>query len=80
MVQGSGNNYITKSLITLNQNMVTDKIWHFLVSETDEEEMYSSGESDRRKKKKKIFSLGYFSQLMNRHKIYSDDFDVNSDK
>ena len=48
-----------------------------IVSET-EEEIYSSNESSdtRRNKKKKIFSLGYFSQMMNRHKIYSDDFDM----
>jgi hypothetical protein len=48
------------------------------VSET-EEELYSD-EDDKRnpKKKKKIFSLGYFSQLMNK-KIYSDDFDMSSE-
>jgi hypothetical protein len=49
---------------------------YFIVSET-EEELYSD-EDDKRNKKKKIFSLGYFSQLMNK-KIYSDDFDMSSD-
>lgn len=53
-----------------------------LVSET-EEELYSD-EDDKyqrgcTKKKIKVFSLGYFSQLMNR-KIYSDDFDMSSDQ
>ena len=46
------------------------------VSET-EEELYSD-DSDKNKKKIKVFSLGYFSQLMNK-KIYSDDFDMSSD-
>jgi hypothetical protein len=49
------------------------------VSET-EEELYSDEDDKRNKKKKiKIFSLGYFSQLMNK-KIYSDDFDMSSDQ
>lgn len=47
------------------------------VSET-EEELYSD-EDDKNKKKIKVFSLGYFSQLMNK-KIYSDDFDMSSDQ
>jgi len=51
------------------------------VSETEEEQY--SDDSDKRNKKKsgrgiKIFSLGYFSQLMNK-KIYSDDFDMSSE-
>jgi hypothetical protein len=50
------------------------------VSET-EEELYSDEDDKRNKNKKKIkvFSLGYFSQLMNK-KIYSDDFDMSSDQ
>jgi hypothetical protein len=51
------------------------------VSET-EEELYSdedvtAAKDKNRKKKIKVFSLGYFSQLMNK-KIYSDDFDMAS--
>lgn len=47
----------------------------------EEEEMYSDEDDKRNKNKKKIkvFSLGYFSQLMNK-KIYSDDFDMSSDQ
>ena len=43
--------------------------------------MYSDEDDKRTKTKKKIkvFSLGYFSQLMNK-KIYSDDFDMSGDK
>jgi hypothetical protein len=48
------------------------------VSET-EEDMYSDEDDKAKKKKIKVFSLGYFSQLMNK-KIYSDDFDMSSDK
>lgn len=52
-----------------------------IVSET-EEELYSDEDEKRAKlnksKKIKVFSLGYFSQLMNK-KIYSDDFDMSSD-
>ncbi len=48
------------------------------MSET-EEELYSDEEEKRAKKKIKVFSLGYFSQLMNK-KIYSDYFDMNSDQ
>lgn len=50
------------------------------MSET-EEELYSDEDDKRNKNKKKIkvFSLGYFSQLMNK-KIYSDDFDMSSDQ
>jgi hypothetical protein len=50
------------------------------VSET-EEELYSDEDdkSNKNKKKIKVFSLGYFSQLMNK-KIYSDDFDMSSDQ
>lgn len=50
------------------------------MSET-EEELYSDEEEKHLKNKKKIkvFSLGYFSQLMNK-KIYSDDFDMSSEK
>ncbi len=49
------------------------------MSET-EEELYSDEDDKRNKNKKKIkvFSLAYFSQLMNK-KIYSDDFDMSSD-
>ena len=48
------------------------------MSET-EEELYSDEEEKRNnKKKKQNFSLGYFSQLMNK-KIYSDDFDMSSE-
>lgn len=51
------------------------------MSET-EEELYSDEDEKRAKankgKKIKVFSLGYFSQLMNK-KIYSDDFDMSSD-
>lgn len=50
------------------------------VSETEEEQY--SDESDiidkKRTSGKKIFSLGYFSKLMNK-KIYSDDFDISSE-
>ena len=48
------------------------------MSET-EEDMYSDEDEKTKKKKIKVFSLGYFSQLMNK-KIYSDDFDMSSDK
>ena len=72
-------------MITLNPNMVGIH-FHYdlfhLVSET-EEELYSDEDEKRLKnnkaKKIKVFSLGYFSQLMNK-KIYSDDFDMSSDK
>jgi hypothetical protein len=46
------------------------------VSETEEELI--SDEEDKGKPKKKIFSLGYLSKLVNK-KIYSDDFDVSFD-
>jgi transposase len=46
------------------------------VSET-EEELYS--DEDDKQKKVKVFSLAYFSQLMNKKKIYSDDFDMSSE-
>ena len=48
------------------------------MSET-EEELYSDEDDKTKKKKIKVFSLGYFSQLMNK-KIYSDDFDMSSDQ
>lgn len=54
------------------------------MSET-EEEMYSDEDEKRNRnnynarKRIKVFSLGYFSQLMNK-KIYSDDFDMSSDQ
>jgi hypothetical protein len=50
------------------------------VSET-EEELYSDEDDKRNKNKKKIkvFSLGYFNQLMNK-KIYSNDFYMSSDQ
>ena len=43
--------------------------------------MYSDEDEKRNtnRKKIKVFSLGYFSQLMNK-KIYSDDFDMSSDQ
>lgn len=51
------------------------------MSETEEEQY--SDDSDKNYKNKngrgvKVFSLGYFSQLMNK-KIYSDDFDMSSE-
>jgi hypothetical protein len=51
-----------------------------LVSETEEELMSDEDDKHHRnnKKKVKVFSLAYFSQLMNK-KIYSDDFDMSSD-
>ena len=65
-------------LVSNNKNNYRQYIQSQYVSET-EEELYSD-EDDKRnpKKKKQIFSLGYFSQLMNK-KIYSDDFDMSSE-
>jgi len=47
------------------------------VSETDEE-MYSDESDKNAKGKKKNFSFSQFSRLMNK-KIYSDEFDMNSE-
>ena len=46
------------------------------MSETEEELL--TDEEEKGKTKKKIFSLGYLSQLVNK-KIYSDDFDMSFD-
>ena len=67
-------------MTTLSLNMVwINYLLTYKVSET-EEELYSDEDDKRNKNKKKIkvFSLAYFSQLMNK-KIYSDDFDMSSD-
>jgi hypothetical protein len=67
----------TKQLVVAKKYDYTQSQY---VSET-EEELYSDEDDKRNKNKKKIkvFSLGYFSQLMNK-KIYSDDFDMSSDQ
>jgi len=52
---------------------------YYLVSETEEELYSDEDDKGRNKKKVKVFSLAYFSQLMNK-KIYSDDFDMSSDQ
>ena len=44
---------------------------------SDEDDKRNNKENGR--KKIKVFSLGYFSQLMNK-KIYSDDFDMSSER
>ncbi len=54
------------------------------MSET-EEDLYSDEDDKRnnyngKNRKIKVFSLGYFSQMMRNKKIYSDDFDMSSEK
>lgn len=46
--------------------------------ETEEELLTDEEDKSKRGKKKKIFSLGYLSKLVNK-KIYSDDFDMSFD-
>lgn len=48
------------------------------MSETEEEQYSDDSDKKKRNRGKKIFSLGYFSRLMNK-KIYSDDFDMSSE-
>lgn len=48
------------------------------MSETEEEQYSDDSDKKKRNHGKKIFSLGYFSRLMNK-KIYSDDFDMSSE-
>jgi len=49
------------------------------VFETDEEQISDQSEQNKRgRKKKKVFTLGQFSQLMKFSKIYQDDFDLST--
>ena len=51
---------------------------NIIVSETEEELLTDEEDVSKGRNKKKIFSLGYLSKLVNK-KIYSDDFDMSFD-
>ena len=62
MVSVKRDNLLWKNTITLSHNTVPILLLMALVSETDEEELYSDEDGDnKRNKKTKVFSLGYFS-------------------
>ena len=47
------------------------------MSETDEEDMHTDEEGNRRTKKVKVMTLGHLSNLLN-SKLFTDDFDTSS--
>jgi hypothetical protein len=64
-------NYIGHS----NKNYIKANISHNDVFETEEEQLSDPSDKEQKgRRKKKIFTLGQFSQLMKYSKIYSDDF------